>query len=90
MTTENTHKIGNVEITFEEKDFGNDMQFGHFKGKGWLYTVTKNGNVISNYSCDEENVTDDECTGLDKIIMEYKNTFKKANFTPVVDKTLFK
>ena len=50
----------------------------------------KEGKVISNYTLDEENVTDDECTELDKIIIEYKNTFKDANRTVVRDKTLLK
>ena len=33
MATNNTHKIGNLEIEFEEHDFGNDMQFGSPKGR---------------------------------------------------------
>jgi hypothetical protein len=86
---ENTHIAGSLKIEFEEHDFGNDMQFGHFKGRGWFYTVSKGEMVISNYVMDDENVTDDEVTELEKIIYTYKYTFKSGN-TPVVDKTLFK
>jgi len=88
--TNNTHKLGEIEITFEEHDFGHDMQFGHYQGIGWTYTVTKNGIVISNYSCDEEHVTDDECTELDRKIIEYKYMGNKSGRTPVVDNTLLK